>query len=311
MNEFSIIEKYFAPLGRDGFKDDAAVLEIPAGHELVVTSDTLNEGTHFWPNEAPEFIAHKALRVNLSDLAAMGAEPLCYQLNIAYPQKPSAEWLTQFTSALAADQKEFGIFCSGGDTTSINGPLSLSITALGLVPTGKAVKRSGAKEGDAVVLTGSIGDALIGLEILRGHIASNESSFLKAYRKPIPQTAIAAQVRSHAHAGADISDGLIADLGHICTASNLGAVLELDKIPFSREAQQLINAKLIKPEQLLTGGDDYQLVLAVPQAALGSLPFPHHVIGRFEAGAAGVQIMDKNGKALSFSSAGWQHFGVA
>ena len=111
-NEFSIIEKYFTPLGKDGFKDDAAVLHIPACHELVVTSDTLNEGTHFWVGEEPAFIAHKALRVNLSDLAAMGADPFCYQLNIAYPQKPSEEWLEKFTDALAADQKEFDIFCS-------------------------------------------------------------------------------------------------------------------------------------------------------------------------------------------------------
>lgn len=306
MNEFSIIEKYFAPLGRDGFKDDAAVLQIPSGHELVVTSDTLNEGVHFWEGEDAAFIARKALRVNLSDLAAMGADPFCYQLNIAYPQKPTERWLQKFTDALAADQKEFDIFCSGGDTTSINGPLSLSIsiTALGLVPRGKAVKRSGAKDGDVAVLTGPIGDAWIGLEVLRGNIKpAHPERYLNAYRAPVPQIKIAANVRTHAHAGADISDGLIADLGHICKASNIGAMIELAKIPFSPHALELASA-----QQLITGGDDYQLVLAVPPAQLSALDFPHHVIGRFEAGRQGVVVMDKDGQPLSFSSAGWQHF---
>lgn len=303
-NEFSIIEKYFTPLGKDGFKDDAAVLHIPAGHELVVTSDTLNEGTHFWVGEEPAFIAHKALRVNLSDLAAMGADPFCYQLNIAYPQKPSEEWLEKFTDALAADQKEFDIFCSGGDTTSVNGPLSISITALGLVPTGTAVKRSGSKAGDAVVVTGNIGDAFIGLEILRGNLnPENPEPFLNAYKKPYPETKVAAQIRAHAHAAADVSDGLLADLGHICAASGLSATIELDKIPFSSEAFDLAT-----PEQLLTGGDDYCLVLAVAPEKLPKLGFAHHVIGHFTAGQGGVKVLDKNGKFLSFSASGWQHF---
>lgn len=301
MNEFDIIAKFFAPLGKDGFKDDAAVLQIPPGHELVVTSDTLNEGTHFWVNEAAEFIAHKALRVNLSDLAAMGAEPLCYQLNIAYPQKPEALWLEKFTDALAADQKEFGIFCSGGDTTSINGPLSISIAALGLVPSGRAVKRSGAKAGDAVVLTGPVGDAWIGLEILRGHIKpENPQPFLEACRKPVPQTKIAASVRAYANAAADVSDGLIADLMHIAKASNLAAVIEADKIPVSPEA-----AKLAKLEDLVSGGDDYQLVLAVPPDNLAALDFPHHVIGRFEAGPPTLHF---EGPALALKQTGWSHF---
>ena len=301
MNEFDIIAKYFAPLGKDGFKDDAAVLQIPAGHELVVTSDTLNEGTHFWVGEAPEFIAHKALRVNLSDLAAMGAEPFCYQLNIAYPQKSDAAWLEKFTSALAADQKEFGIFCSGGDTTSINGPLSISITALGLVPAGKAVKRSGAKAGDTIVLSGPVGDAWIGLEVLRGNLKlENPEAFLNAYRKPMPQTKIAASVRAYAHAAADVSDGLIADFMHIAAASNLAAVIEVERIPVSPEA-----LKFAKLEDLVSGGDDYQLVLAVPPENLAHLDFPHHIIGRFEAGEVALRF---EGQKLALKQTGWSHF---
>lgn len=304
MNEFEIIEKYFAPLGLDGFMDDAAVIEIPDGFDLVVTSDTLNEGTHFWVGEDAAFIAHKALRVNLSDLASMGADPLCYQLNIAYPEKPSAEWLEKFTGALGADQKEFGLYCSGGDTTSINGPLSISITALGLVPKGQAVRRGGAKAGDAVVLTGPIGGAWIGLEILRGHLSpENPAPFLAACRVPVPQIKIVSAIRAHAHAVADISDGLLADLGHICAASGVGADIVLADIPFAPGALSLAEA-----EKLLTGGDDYQLVLAVPPESLSQLGFEHHVIGQFVQGAADVRVMDKDGKILSFCASGWQHF---
>lgn len=304
MNEFSIIAQYFAPLGRDGFKDDAAVIGVPPGRELVVTSDTLNEGTHFWPGEAPEFIAHKALRVNLSDLAAMGADPLCYQLNIAYPRRPSAEWLAAFTAALAADQAEFGIYCSGGDTTSINGPLSISITAIGTVLEGQAVRRSGAKAGDAVVLSGPVGAAWLGLEILRGHIAPDDPAlFLDAYRRPVPQTRIAPSVRRFAGAAADVSDGLIADLGHICSASGVRAVIRAADIPLPNGA-----GVLAPLEKLLSGGDDYQLVMAVAPERLSQLDFPHFVIGRFEAGEPGVHVVDEQRRALPFASAGWQHF---
>lgn len=309
MNEFEIIEKYFAPLSRDGLKDDTAVLKIPPGHDLIVTSDTLNEGTHFPVGEAPEFIAHKALRVNLSDLAAAGAAPLAYQLNIAFPQRPSPEWLEKFTGALAADQREFGIFCSGGDTTSINGPLSISITAMGLVPAGEGLRRSGARPDDAVVLTGPVGDAFIGLEIVRGKLNPAErEAFLRAYRKPEPQIKIAPSVRKFARAAADISDGLLADLGHICEASGLSAIVDLEKIPFSAGARRLLAEGAVTAGQLLSGGDDYQLVLAVAPENLPHLSFSHHVIGRFASGEPRVAVLDESGGDVSFSEHGWQHF---
>ncbi|MCC6597731.1 MAG: thiamine-phosphate kinase [Alphaproteobacteria bacterium] len=309
MNEFEIIEKYFAPLSRDGLRDDTAVLKIPPGFDLIVTSDTLNEGVHFPLGEAPEFIAHKALRVNLSDLAAAGARPLSYQLNLAFVQKPDCGWLEKFTGVLAADQALFDIYCSGGDTTSIKGGFSVSITALGLVPSGQALGRGGAKAGDAVVLSGPVGDALIGLEALRGNIITPHADFFAlAYRKPLPRLALAEGLRRYAHAAVDISDGLIADLGHVCRASAVTAEIELAKIPFSAQASLLLESGAVSVEALLTGGDDYQLALAVPPENIGFLDFEHYVIGRFVSGSPKVEVLDAGGEVLSFKKGGWQHF---
>jgi thiamine-monophosphate kinase len=307
MNEFALIEKYFAPLSHDGLQDDAAVLSIPAGYELVVSSDTLNAGTHFLEEASPADIAYKALRSNLSDLAATGADPLSYQLNIAFPRKPDEEWLQKFAKALAEDQNTFGIFCSGGDTTSIKGPLSISITVLGLVPEGKAVKRDGAKEGDILILTGPVGDAWVGLQILQGKLKTEDDAhFIHAYYKPQPRLDLNEVVRRHAHAAIDISDGLVAEIEHICKASNLTVELQISKISFSPEAMKLLHTQKIKPEDLLTGGDDYQLLLAVsPEAALH---FPYAPIGRFLAGPAKVNVFDAQNRPLTLSHKGWAHF---
>lgn len=319
MNEFSVIEKYFLPLtqGRAEalrLKDDAALLQIPKGYELAVTSDTLNAGTHFLIRERPEFIAHKALRTNLSDLAAMGARPYAYQMCVTFPQKPKEPWLKSFTAALLKDQKEFGIFCSGGDTTSSKGLLSVSITAFGLVPKGKAVKRSGAKPGDALVITGPVGDAWIGLNILQKKLKINSPSCIKAYRSPTPRTNISEFVRTYANAAIDVSDGLIADVGHICTASKLSARIDLQNIKFSTTAQKLLRGKKVTVQNLLTGGDDYELALAVPQKKMAALlknlvksGLSPQVIGKFERGKANVAVYDKTGK-LDFSKWGWIHF---
>ena len=226
MSEFEVIAKYFAPLtmGRDGSAglcDDAAVVCVPDGHELVVSSDTLNEGVHFLEGCDPADIAHKALRVNLSDLAAMGAEPLCYQLNIAFPEAPSDGWLAAFTGALMDDQKTYGIYCSGGDTTSIKGGfLSVSITVMGSVPKGRAVRRGGAKAGDLIILSGAVGDAVLGLQVLCEGLERDEyAGAVARYLRPEPRCACASLLRGFAHAAIDISDGLLADLGHVAAAS--------------------------------------------------------------------------------------------
>jgi thiamine-monophosphate kinase len=320
MNEFQTIEKYFLPLtqGRPeaaGLKNDTASLSVPKGHELVVSSDTLVAGVHFLKNERPDFIAHKALRVNLSDLAAAGAEPYCYQLCVAFPSKPHAAWLRKFTGALLKDQKKFGLFCSGGDTTRTPGPLTIMITIFGLVPKGKAVMRVGAKPGDALVITGAVGDAFIGLQILQNKIKAQSASCVQAYRMPVPRTAIHKIIRTHARAAIDISDGLLADIGHIATASGCSVEIDGEHIQFSKAAEKLIQAQKLTAEQLLSGGDDYELAVAVSPRSLpvfikelrkaGLKPL---VIGRFVKGSPGVRLYGKGGQVIQIKKMGWSHF---
>ncbi|MCB1651897.1 MAG: thiamine-phosphate kinase [Alphaproteobacteria bacterium] len=298
MPEFDLIEKYFAPLSIDGLKNDTALLDIPSGYQLVLTSDTSNRGDHFVVEMSAYDAARKCLRSNLSDLASSGADLLAYQLNLALPKDLEEGWLKDFAAGLAADQEEYGIKLSGGDTTGMAaGGLSISITALGLVPSGTAVLRAGAKDGDLVVITGILGDAYL----CRLHI-------------PTPPVQIAPLVRRYARAAVDISDGILADLGHVCAASNLGARLAFDKIPFSDKGHAALDSAKASPEELLTWGEDYELAMAVPPddfeafkkdaAALG---ITLSAVGVFEQGQ-GVRIFDSNGQEMRFSKTGWQHF---
>jgi len=298
MAEFDLIAKYFAPLSIDGLKDDAVVLDIPAGHQLVVSSDTSNRGDHFVEEMSAYDAARKCLRSNVSDLASMGADPLAYQLNLALPQDLDEGWLADFASGLAADQKEYGIALSGGDTTGMSaGGLSVSITAFGLVPTGQAVTRGGARKGDLVVITGILGDAS-----------------LNRLHMPSPPVSIASLVRTHAHAAIDISDGILADLGHVCSVSGLGARLEFEKIPLSDKGRAALKGGQASPESLLTWGEDYELAMAVPpsnievfqkQAAEQGVCLS--VIGIFEEGE-GVKVFDQDGREMPFTKTGWMHF---
>ncbi len=320
MNEFEMIQSYFRPLTMNraeagGLKDDAAILDIPQGYELVISSDTLNEGVHFVRGESAANIAHKALRVNLSDMAAMGANPYCYQLNLAFSDFPDEAWAKEFSAALLADNQEFGIFCSGGDTTVTEGPLLVSMTITGLVLKNNAVKRSGAKDGDLLVVSGTIGDAAIGVKVLLGLLKlADPAPFLKACHTPMPRTPISHAVSRFANAGIDISDGFIADIGHVSSASGLAARVELDKIPLSAAARGVLETKKVKIEQLLTGGDDYELALAVPhenfeafQKEAAERGVQLSVVGVFEQGQ-GVRVFDGAGKVLAFDRAGWTHF---
>ncbi|MCK5284616.1 MAG: thiamine-phosphate kinase [Alphaproteobacteria bacterium] len=327
MNEFEIIKKYFAPLSHDGLKNDAAILDIPNGQKLIVTSDTLNAGIHFIENADASQIAHKALRTNISDLAAMGAQPFAYQLCLAFPEKPTKKWLEFFTKALQEDQNEFGIFCSGGDTTRIKGSLSISITALGLVPKGQAISRNGAKNNDAIILTGSVGDAYIGLQILsflslpylkqqsqRKKInldKETEKYFIEQYYKPQPRIDLIKPIRKYAHAAIDISDGLIADLSHICIESNLSAQINLTPSMFSTQAQKVIKNNMLTAEELLVSGDDYQLLLAIPENNVKDflIQAPKCIqIGQFKKGKPIVTLMDKNNRSINIKHTGWSHF---
>ncbi|MFK7839744.1 MAG: thiamine-phosphate kinase [Bdellovibrionales bacterium] len=320
MHEFEMIRDYFRPLTMDraeagGLLDDAAVLDVPRDFDLCISSDTLNGGVHFLETETPENIAHKCLRVNLSDMAAMGAKPYCYQLNLAFSKMPDKEWAKAFTDALMADQKEFGVFCSGGDTTVIEGPMLVSMTITGLVPKNKAVKRFGAMPGDIVVVTGNIGDAAIGVKVKLGILELDDpSAFLLACDRPMPRTPISEAIHSYGKAGIDVSDGFIADLSHICDVSKVGAKVRLDKIPLSYAARHLLKQGVVNVEDLLTGGDDYEIALAIaPQnvdafiAAAKERGVDAHAIGEFVSGE-GVQVLDDEGTALEFSKKGWTHF---
>ena len=319
MNEFKLIDKYFRPLAQNrpealNFQDDAAILNVPPGHELVVSSDILVAGKHFLLNEKPEFIAHRALRTNLSDLAAMGADPYCYQMCIAFDKKPSESWIKAFTGALAKDQRKFKIFCSGGDTTMAKGKFTVSISAFGLVRRGTAVKRNGAKPGDALVITGHVGDAYIGLNILQKKFKIKSASCVNAHRKPIPCVAVTSIVRKYVSAAIDISDGLVAEAQHLCKASQCAVDINLESLRFSPTAQALLKKKTVTPEALITGGDDYELALAVPPKNLDTLMrklaqkgLKPKVIGFFRAGIPHVTVL-RDGRKITLKKSGFTHF---
>ncbi len=303
MNEFETIEKYFAPLSRDGLKDDCAVINIPDNQELVITSDTLNEGVHFFAGTSPENIARKVLRVNLSDLASSAAKPLCYQLNIAFPEKPSQAWLQEFSNALNEENEAYNIFCSGGDTTSIKGVLSISITAMGTVPKGRAIRRAGAKDEDALIITNVCGDAALAL-------LKKDVGYL-----PTPRVGLEDILRKYVHAAADISDGLLADSQNIAHASGLGLEIDLDTVRFSQDVNNAIKSGDISYETALKGGDDYELALAVNQSKVTDImrELEHanlfsQKIGRFTSRSSGLTLKNMKDKKIDENALGWTHF---
>lgn len=320
MNEFEMTQKYFLPLtmgkkDAENLADDAAIIDVPDGYDLVISSDTLNGGTHFLKKEDPANIAHKVLRVNLSDMAAMGAKPYCYQLNLAFSHMPDEKWVKGFTTALHADNAEFDVFCSGGDTTVAEGPLLVSLTVTGLVPKGKAVKRSTAKVGDLVVLTGPVGRAAVGVKILLDTLQIDAPGpFVEACHKPVPRTNISEEIAQYARAAVDVSDGLIADLSHVCSTSGVGAQLNLAQIPFTAETAALVDAGIVNYETLLTGGDDYEIAMAVPPEnieaftkAAAQKGVELSVIGTFAEGE-GVEVLNASDEPMEFKRGGWTHF---
>lgn len=300
MNEFDLIKRYFLPLteGRGeaaGLQNDTAALSVPEGCALLVTTDSLNEGVHFFAKTPPEVIAQKALRANLSDIAAGGADPYCYQLALALPagQAVDGAWLHAFTKALAADQKHAHIFCSGGDTTAVHGGVSITVTMMGTVPVGQAVGRSGARAGDVLIVTGAIG---------AGALAFKEGRTCAPPLVP----GLGKVVRTYAQAAIDISDGLLADSAHIAQASGIGLELNLPDVPVCA----------IDPMTAITGGDDYHIAMAVTvdksdQAltALQAIGASPAVIGRFTADEGSLRILDEHGAEIKLPrNHGWQHF---
>jgi thiamine-monophosphate kinase len=305
--EFALRDRHFRPLAADAARnlaDDAAVLDIPPGRQLVISADAMNEGVHYLPNTDPALLARKLLRVNLSDLAAMGATPLGYLLTLALPAATLDPWFERFAAGLAQDQAAYALTLLGGDTTSIAGPASLSLTILGTVPTGQAIGRNGARPGDGIWLTGTIGDGALGLHALRGDLPDPTGHLAARYHLPTPRLGLADAI---AHAAIDISDGLPADLAHLCRASNLAAHITAAHIPLSPAARQ---AGLRWRALARQGGDDYELALAVHpdrdsalHARAASLAIPITRIGRFTSGPPAV-VIDGAPSAPS----GWSHF---
>jgi thiamine-monophosphate kinase len=318
LGEFAFIAERLRPLavGTPGaleLQDDAALLEPPAGAELVLTKDAMVLGVHFLPEDPPGEVAKKLLRVNLSDLAAMGAAPLGYLLALVRSKETSEAWLEDFCQGLAEDQAEFEIGLLGGDTVATPGPLTLSLTAIGQVPKGAALLRSGARAGDDVWVSGTLGDAALGLEVLRGELnvtAAARPYLIGRYRLPQPRLALGQALRGIAHAAIDVSDGLVADLGHILETSGVGAELRAEALPLSAPTRDLPGAR----DAALSGGDDYELLFTAPpnrRAAIAALsrqldlPLTH--IGEIRAGT-GLRVLDAAGQEIQVEHAGWQHF---
>ena len=311
--EFALIARHFRPLagpGALGLGDDAALLVPPAGRELVLTVDAMVAGVHFLLDDPPDLIGRKLLRVNLSDLAAKGATPLGYLMTVSAPRGTPEAWFAGFAAGLAADQTEFGITLLGGDTTSTPGPVSLSLTAIGHVVPGQMIRRNGAGVGDDIWVTGTIGDGALGLAVAQGRLMDPSGHLLARYRLPQPRLGLS--LAGIATAGMDVSDGLVQDLGHLCRAAGLGAEIEATLVPLSAAA------RTAGPDWLatcLTGGDDYELLLAVPPARGAVLEDAARAagmsvtrIGRFHGGAPRVMVRGPAGEEIRLNRAGWSHF---
>ena len=317
--EFEFIARLLKPLaGHEaalGLADDAAILEPSPAKSLVLTKDMLVEGVHYLAGDPPGDIAAKALRVNLSDLAAMGATPVAYLMGISRNERQGLSWMEQFVEGLARDQATFGLSLIGGDTTATPGPMTISITALGEVPSGRALRRNGAQPGDVVLVSGTIGDACLGLGVARGEIEGDADGFLLGrYRLPTPRLPLAPLLSRYAHAAIDVSDGLVADLGHIAEESGMRAVIEAARVPLSPPAKALVDARPGLIADLITGGDDYELLLTTPRnmaddliLAAADLHIPLTPIGHIEGGR-GVAVLQSDGKEMALARPGYMHF---
>ena len=322
-DEFTLIARHFAPLaaepGAFGLTDDAAVLSLPPGHQFVVTSDCLLADVHYRSEDDPADIAAKVLRANLSDLAAMGATPHAYTLAAAFPDTIDEDWIAAFAAGLAADQERFAIGLIGGDTVMTPGPLSLTVTALGVVPDGQAILRSTAKSGDIIYVSGTIGDAALGLKYLLGHLdtvdASSGAAFVDRYLRPRPRTELGPKLVALATAAVDVSDGLVADLGHICRASGVDSTVRATAVPLSESAQAAIAGNPDLANEILIGGDDYELIFSAPPGASAALArlareldVPLTAIGDLRTGSGIVEVIDAAGETMVLESVGYRHF---
>ena len=325
--EDRLIARHFRPLathpGALGLADDAAVLALPRGQELVLTADGVIEGVHFFPDDPPEAVARKALRINLSDLAGKGARPLGFLLSIALTREAVDGWLKRFTAALGADAKTFGCPLLGGDTDRTPGRLSVTIAALGTVPRGTMVRRGGARAGDRVVVSGTIGDAALGVILRRDPAAAKRwgldrrlrAHLERRYLVPEPRVALAEALRRNANGGMDISDGLAGDLAKMCRVSRVDATIDVARVPLSRAARTALAAEPALIETILTGGDDYEVLAGVPARRVEALRKAARAkgiglteIGQFAKGSGTARFVDARGRAMKFARPSYSHF---
>ena len=323
--EFATIAKYFAPLaksapGAEGLTNDGAVFTPRPGLGVVVTVDAMVAGVHFLPDDPPDAVGRKLLRVNLSDLAAMGARPIGYLLVTAFPKSIDEAWVAAFVEGLAQDQARYDVALLGGDTVSTPGPLTLSLTAFGEAPAAKTLPRSGARAGDEVYVSGHLGGAALGLKALRGETPNlseaERTDAVRRYRLPEPRLKLgqALAARGLASAAIDVSDGLLADLGHIAETSGLAARVEAASVPLASGLRPSGAESAEGLAMALSGGDDYELLFTAgpdKQQAVADLSaelgLPLTRIGQMTAGE-GVRVYDGKGQEISLTSKGWSHF---
>ena len=325
--EEGLIARYFKPLakhpGAFGLADDAAAITPPAGCDLVLKTDGIVGGVHFFPDDPPDTVAKKALRVNLSDLAAKGAKPLGFLLTLALPKEIGDTWLAPFARGLGADAELFGCPLVGGDTDRTGGPITISIAVLGAVPQGKMVRRAGAKAGERVVVTGTIGDAALGLLLRRdvsaaerwGLVREQRDSLDARYLVPEPRIAIAEILRAHASAAMDVSDGLAGDLAKLCRASGVSAEIAVARVPLSDGVRAALAKEPGLIETIITGGDDYEVVACVPAGKVEALRQQASAagvavteIGAVTAGQGEARFLDPDGQPLMFAHPSFSHF---
>jgi len=326
--EFELIARVFAPLagqGALGLRDDAALLKPAPGFDLVLTKDLLVAGVHFFADDPAGLIARKALRVNLSDLAAKAARPLGFLLGLSLPGDWRFGWVEAFAAGLREDIAEFAAPLLGGDTTATPGPLTISITALGEVPAGRMPRREGARPGDLLYVTGTIGDGALGLLAhermadprLAGVPPADRAALVERYLLPRPRLALSEALRDHAHAAMDISDGFVGDLSKMLAGAGCGGRVELARIPLSPAARIAIAAEPALLDKALTGGDDYELLVAVPPGQGGSFEAAAELastrvtcVGTVEPGE-GLHLLDADLRERRFTAGSYVHFGRA
>lgn len=316
MDEFARIDRFFRPLSRGhagawSLGDDAAA--IPG--DQVIAVDALVEGVHFLPDDPPDTVARKALRVNLSDMAAMGAMPTAYLLALALPADRDEVWLEGFAAGLRSDQERFGIHLIGGDSVSTRGPVAISITMLGAAPPTGPLRRSGARAGDRLYVSGTLGDGALGLLVRTGRLpalvraAPDAAAWLSGrYREPEPRTDLGRMIAGRATAAIDVSDGLASDAGHLCAQSGVGARIHVDRLPLSAAGRRAIALAPERAGLVLTGGDDYELLFAGPPGldALAAPPVTVTEIGACTVERA-VRFVDGTGREVAFREKGYRH----